>query len=144
MARPTETAAAEDTFQFMRDDMAQVFGWPITCYTDQGTHFTSTKLTDRTKKFGVTHIFAAAAAPWSVGLAERMVQMMMAGLRALAVRNQDVIFDWDLQVGMISQALRSTNPKPILGHSTCLHQCFLKIYSSLINCSIGPMCSSST
>ncbi|KAJ5111703.1 hypothetical protein NUU61_001333 [Penicillium alfredii] len=69
--------------------------------------FTDKELTRKTGTVGVRHIYASAQAPWSVGLAERIVRQMVVSLRKLASQNPDVIFHWDLYVGLVVHAINT-------------------------------------
>lgn len=105
--RPSPQATADFSFGFLRDDVARIFGWPTCLYTDNGSHFTGAECRDRVEAMGTKHIRAPTTAPWSVGLAERTVQLVIAGIRAFTAKSSGDIFEWDKFVGMVIQGINS-------------------------------------
>jgi len=58
-----------------------VVGWPMTVYTDNGTHFTGQNIQKMWQDHGVLHFPSAISHPQSVGLSERYVQMLVGRIR---------------------------------------------------------------
>ena len=54
-----------------------VVGWPLTVYTDNGSHFTGMVISRMWEDHGVMHFPSAISHPQSVRLSERYVQMLM-------------------------------------------------------------------
>lgn len=67
---------------FLKQDVARWFGWPLAVYVDNGSHFVKGVLPVTLKQQGVKLFSAPITNPRSVGLSERYVQMILAGLRA--------------------------------------------------------------
>jgi len=58
-----------------------VVGWPMTVYTDNGTHFTGQHIQKMWQDHGVLHFSSAISHPQSVGLSKRYVQMLVGCIR---------------------------------------------------------------
>lgn len=107
VARALLEATACRSWLFVRDDVSQHFGWPRAMYTDNGSHFTGQDFVGPLTAHGTKRIPAAVKAPWSVGFAERLVRLILAALRRMAVTNQAWIRNWDLLVGAATQMINT-------------------------------------
>lgn len=103
----TPEATAGFSFNFLQNNVARVFGWPGSLYTDNGSHFTGAECHDRVEAMGTRHILAPVTAPWSVGLLERIVQLVIAGLRAFVAGDPGNVFEWDKFLSMVIQSINS-------------------------------------
>ena len=63
------------------DHIFPIVGWPLTVYSDNGSHFTGSLISDMWKDHGVMHFASAISHPQLVGLSERYVQMFMGRIR---------------------------------------------------------------
>jgi len=63
------------------DHIFPIVGWPLTVYSDNGSHFTGGLISDMWRDHGVMHFASAISHPQSVGLSERYVQMLMGRIR---------------------------------------------------------------
>jgi len=67
---------------FLEKDITQWFGWPLSAYLDNGSHFVKGVLPKIFRKQGVKLFKAPITNPSFVGLSERYVQLILAGLWA--------------------------------------------------------------
>ena len=82
-AHATQRNTGEAVVRFLEDRIVRVFGWPLAFYCDNGSHFVKGLLPEKLKQAGVKLFTAPVSNPQSVGLAERYVQLVLAGLRAV-------------------------------------------------------------
>ena len=95
-AQAVERATGAVVVDFLRR-VSNVFGWPLAFYVDNGSHFVKGELPKLLKEVG-THLFTAPVSnPRSIGLTERYVQLVLAGLR---VRVAAVASNPTSEVGM--------------------------------------------
>ncbi|KAJ5679602.1 hypothetical protein N7462_007846 [Penicillium macrosclerotiorum] len=116
IAMPTMEAKAITTWHFMCDHVASFLGWPAIIYSDNGDHFTGFQFAGQLGQFGVKHIPAPVRAPWSVGMAERLVKMMLNIMRAESAGDVQIIRKWDEFVGQAAQAI-NTRKSGVYGYS---------------------------
>lgn len=69
------------TMKALLDHVFPVVGWPLSVYSDNGSHFTGQLISTMWKDHGVMHFTSAISHPQSVGLSERYVQMLMERIR---------------------------------------------------------------
>ena len=74
-------ADQKSTMSALLEKVIPVVGWPMTVYTDNGTHFTGQNIQKMWQDHGVLHFPSAIAHPQSVGLSERYVQMLVGRIR---------------------------------------------------------------
>ena len=74
------------TIMALLDYIFPIMGWPLTVYSDNGSHFTRGLISDMWRDYGVMHFASAISHPQSVGLSERYVQMLRERIR-LACRS---------------------------------------------------------
>ena len=82
-AHATHRNTGEAVVPFLEDRIVRVFGWPLAFYCDNGSHFVKGPLPDKLKQSGVKLFTAPVSNPQSIGLAERYVHLILAGLRAV-------------------------------------------------------------
>jgi len=76
-----QRADQASTMKALLDHIFPVVGWPLTVYTDNGSHFTGALISKMWVDHGVMHFPSAILHPQSVGLSERYVQMLMGRIR---------------------------------------------------------------
>lgn len=79
-ARVTTTNHGHIVESFLEKDIVRMFGWPLAVYLDNGSHFVKGVLPGILQRNGVKLFSAPITHPRSVGLSERYVQMILAGL----------------------------------------------------------------
>lgn len=80
-AHATQHNTGEVVVRLLEERIARVFGWPLAFYVDNGSHFVKGRLPEKLNQVGTKLITAPISHPRSVGLAERYVQLILAGLR---------------------------------------------------------------
>lgn len=95
------------TIPALLDHVLPVVGWPLTVYSDNGSHLTSTLISKMWSDHGVIHFTSAISHPQSVGLSERYVQMLMGRIR-LSCISLGTSRDWGKE---IRNALLSINTR---------------------------------
>ena len=80
-AHATQRNTGEAVVTFLEQCIAKVFGWPLAFYVDNGSHFVKGRLPAKLQEVGTKLFTAPITNPRSVGLAERYVQLILAGLR---------------------------------------------------------------
>jgi len=74
-------ADQQSTMQALLNHVIPIVGWPMSVYTDNGSHFTGAAISKMWSDFGVMHFPLAISHPQSVGLSERYVQIVMGRIR---------------------------------------------------------------
>ena len=77
----TKKADQVSTMRALLDHVFPVVGWPLTVYSDNGSHFTGASISKMWSDHGVIHFTTAISHPQSIGLSERYVQMLMGRIR---------------------------------------------------------------
>ncbi|RDI83557.1 hypothetical protein Vi05172_g6513 [Venturia inaequalis] len=113
-AKAVPKADSQATSDFL-NEIAATFGWPMVAYSDNGSHFRKF-CTQTLKKNGTKQIFAPVSHPQSVGLSERYVQAVLAGLRKVLQGDPQRIFKWDEYLPIVIHNLR-LRPVRSLGYS---------------------------
>ena len=106
-ARAVPAATSAHALDFVKREIVHVFGWPRAIYSDNGSHFTGGPFPEALRERGVKHFFAPSRHPASVGLAERYVQIVLAGLRRVLQTDVNAIYRWDNYVEEVIQAANS-------------------------------------
>lgn len=94
--------------QFLKN-IVRTFGWPISVYLDNGSHFVKGVLPPLLAKHGVKLFSAPITHPRSVGLSERYVQMVLAGLRSkvIADARPDATVQWHQHLPEVVHAINT-------------------------------------
>ena len=100
------------TMKALLDHIVPVVGWPLTVYTDNGSHFTGSAITQMWREHGVIHFPSAISHPQSVGLSERYVQMLVGRIRLNCI-SLGSSRDWGLE---IRKAVLSINTRCVKIH----------------------------
>lgn len=89
--------------------MARYFGWPLSVYVDNGSHFVKGLLPGFLAKRGIKLFAAPITNPRSVGLSERYVQLVLAGLRAKVLSDDrvDAKVKWHEHLPSVVQAINT-------------------------------------
>ena len=83
------------------ESVVNLLGWPLSVYTDNGTHFTGKDFHGLLEEKGIRHFPAPKSHPESVGLAERYVQLLMSVLKREVQQGDKV--NWDKRIpGVLS------------------------------------------
>lgn len=85
-AQATERSTGAAVVGFLRQ-ISNIFGWPLALYVDNGSHFVKGELPKLLQETGTLLFTAPISNPRSVGLSERYVQMVLAGLRVRVAAN---------------------------------------------------------
>lgn len=113
-AKAVPVANSQATSDFL-NEIAATFGWPIVAYSDNGSHFHKF-CTTTLEGNGVKQIFAPISHPQSVGLSERYVQAVLAGLRKVLQGDPQRMWKWDEFLPIVVHSLR-LRPVRSLGYS---------------------------
>ena len=104
-AHATIRSTGEAVVEFL-ENIAKIFGWPIAFYVDNGSHFVKGKLPIKLREVGTRLITAPVTNPRSVGLAERYVQLILAGLRAIIAAG-NAMDRWDEYLDTVVNAINT-------------------------------------
>ena len=105
-AHATIRNTGEAVVDFLENNITKIFGWPIAFYVENGSHFVKGKLPTKLKAVGTRLISAPVTNPRSVGLAERYVQLILAGLRAIIAAGSDMD-RWDEYLDAVVNAINT-------------------------------------
>ena len=105
-------ADQKSTMKALLEHIIPIMGWPLTVYTDNGSHFTGSQITKMWSDHGVIHFPSALSHPQSVGLSERYVQMLMGRIRLRCISLGSSV-NWGLE---IRNAVLSINTRCIRVH----------------------------
>lgn len=114
-ARAFAEATQLTTLSMFFESIVPIFGWPMSVYCDNGSHFMGNKVQDTFQAFGVTLIAAPISHPSSVGLSERYVQMLVGALRRHCIAKGSMD-DWGMQIGAAVMALNTRRVR-VHGHT---------------------------
>ena len=70
---------------FFENFISPNFGFPHSLYTDNGMHFTGVPAKDYFEEKGISHYDVLVSHPSSIGLVERMVQLVVSWTRAYVI-----------------------------------------------------------
>ncbi|TAQ83554.1 hypothetical protein B7494_g8120 [Chlorociboria aeruginascens] len=105
---PSANADSDAVTDFWVNYLAPIFGWPTAIYTDNGSYFVSHKVTTLFESHGTDVCTAPISHPQSVGLAERMVQMVGSQLRKWAIeKGPNAIQFWGHAIGEIALCINT-------------------------------------
>ena len=110
------------------NQICKFFGWPLALYVDNGAHFVKGELPKRCAAQGTKMFKAPITNPRSVGLAERYVQLILTGLRAVIEAHRignlgsDAMQRWDEYLDTVVQAI---NTRVLKVHGYTPSQLFL-------------------
>ena len=123
-AHATERNTGEAVVTFLENCIVKTFGWPLAFYVDNGSHFVKGKLPGRLKDVGTLLFTAPITNPRSVGLSERYVQLVLAGLRARIAADvfPKAMERWDEHLDHVVQAI---NTRVLRVHGYTPSQLFL-------------------
>ncbi|KAL3247644.1 hypothetical protein ABHI18_012339, partial [Aspergillus niger] len=110
VAEAVPRATAEQSYNFMQQRVVAYFGWPLAIYTDNGSHFTGKEFRSRIQRQQVKHMLAPTTAPWSVGLVERMVGLIVKRLRMMTFESS--IDTWDEYLATAIYAINTRAIQP--------------------------------
>ena len=94
-AKAVPTAMSVNVLEFIKKCIVHPFRYPQAIYTDNGSHFTGGVFPQTMETMSVKIFRALIRHPQSVGLAERYVQIVLAGLRAVLQDSPEFILMWD-------------------------------------------------
>lgn len=80
-ATAVTAADKEAVMAYWLEHLAPIFGWPIILYTDNGSHFDNHEVRTLFETHGSIFICAPISHPQSVGMIERMVQLVASQIR---------------------------------------------------------------
>jgi transposase InsO family protein len=109
-ARAVPTATSANSLEFFKREVVHVFGWPRAIYSDNGSHFTGGIFPETLREMKVKQFFAPVRHPASVGLAERYVQVVLAGLRRALQVAPAAILQWDT---FLTEVVHAANSRAI-------------------------------
>ena len=118
-AKPTKGATAQETVQFIYEDIICRHGCPGKILTDRGTHFNNQLLQKLSNKFEIKHLMSTPYHPQTNGLVERFNRTL---IEALAKTAKDHVEDWDKYIAPILFAYRTST------HSTTKISPFYLVY----------------
>ncbi|KAI9775776.1 MAG: hypothetical protein M1839_000904 [Geoglossum umbratile] len=87
-SKACKLADGKTVIDFFENHIALNFGYPYSLYTDNGSHFVGALAADFFEDKGIFHYDAPISHPSSVGLVERMVQLVLNRTRAYCIENQ--------------------------------------------------------
>ncbi|GAO52423.1 hypothetical protein G7K_6501-t1 [Saitoella complicata NRRL Y-17804] len=89
IAKAVPSASSEVVVDFMETQVKPMFGLPRALYTDNGAHFTGGTTPDYCRNNGIVHFTAPVSDAASVGLVERVNQLIERGLVRKCVTRDD-------------------------------------------------------
>ena len=92
-----QKADQKSTMKALLEHIIPMMGWPLTVYTDNGSHFTGCQITKMWGDHGVIHFPSALSHPQSVGLSERYVQMLIGRIRLRCISLGSSV-NWGLEI----------------------------------------------
>jgi transposase InsO family protein len=93
------------------------FGIPQGWTSDRGAHFNNDILSSLAERYGITHHFTAAYAPWSNGMVERVNREVRELLSAVMLDKLARDDDWVSYLPLVNHAINATPSQAINGHS---------------------------
>lgn len=141
-AQAVQRNTGEVVVDFLYSNVTCHFGWPLAFYVDNGSHFVKGKLPDKLKQQGVKLFTAPITNPRSVGLSERYVKLILAGLRSMVQANvrPDAMTRWDEHLPAVVQAINTRvlkiqgySPSQLLfGFNARLHSLDLEVIDDML------------
>ncbi|GBB94648.1 hypothetical protein RclHR1_23990002 [Rhizophagus clarus] len=103
-ARPVSCATAEETSQFIYEDIICRHGCPAKLLSDRGTHFNNQMVEKLLEKFGIKHVFSTPYHPQTNGLVERFNRTLCESLSKLVIQTNE----WDRYIAPVLFAYRTS------------------------------------
>lgn len=125
-AHATKKSTGTAVVEFLKK-ISNTFGWPLAFYVDNGSHFVKGEVPMVLKSAGTKMFTAPITNPRSVGLAERYVQLILAGLRIKIEAESSLILGstmdkWD---EYLDEVVHSINSRVLKVHGYTPSQLFL-------------------
>lgn len=92
-----QKADQKSTMMAVLERITPVMGWPLTVYTDNGSHFTGSQISKMWRDHGVIHFPSAISHPQSVGLSQRYGQMSVGWIRLSCITLGSSV-NWGLKI----------------------------------------------
>ena len=147
-AHATKKNTGEAVVEFL-ERISKIFGWPLAFYVDNGSHFVKGKVRELVTRLSIKLFTAPVTNPRSVGLSERYVQLVLAGLRVMveADKRTDAMQWWDEHLDGVVQAVNTRvlrvhgySPSQLfLGFNVRLHELDLTIVERMRQALIQEM-----
>lgn len=119
-AHATQRNNGETVVRFLKERIVCTYGWPLAFYVDNGSHFVRGVLPGVLKEVG-TKLFTAPVSNLSwVGLSERYVQLVLAGLRS-SIQGKEME-QWD---EFLDQVVHAINTRVLKVHGFSPSQLFI-------------------
>lgn len=99
--KPLPDATGESCVRFFKHAITDPFGFPIGAYSDNGPQFTDGPFPKFLDDNGVKRMNSPFYSPRSVGLAEKIVNLIKKGIRTAIRKNLSLREDWDLLVDTV-------------------------------------------
>jgi hypothetical protein len=112
-ARAVRRATGANVVKFLKEDIVQIFGWPLAFYHDNGSHFAKGVLPEVLSERGIKQMLAPVSHPASVGLSEAFVKIVLSGLRGHVQGSTENLFIFDK---FLPQVCNSANTRWIKTH----------------------------
>ncbi|GES76605.1 putative integrase core domain protein [Rhizophagus clarus] len=103
-ARPVSRATAEETSQFIYENIICRHGCPAKLLSDRGTHFNNQMVEKLLEKFGIKHVFSTSYHPQTNGLVERFNRTLCESLSKLVIQTNE----WDRYIAPVLFAYRTS------------------------------------
>jgi hypothetical protein len=103
-AKAVPVATAEETFQFIYEDIICRHGCPAKLLSDRGTHFNNQMVEKLLEKFGIKHVFSTPYHPQTNGLVERFNRTLCESLSKLVKQTNE----WDQYIAPVLFAYRTS------------------------------------
>jgi hypothetical protein len=104
-AKPVKEATAEETVNFVYEDIICRHGCPGRILTDRGTHFNNRLLNGLLHKFKIEHLLSTPYHPQTNGLVERFNRTLIEALSRTAT---DRLEEWDRYIAPVLFAYRTS------------------------------------
>ncbi|GBC06079.1 hypothetical protein RclHR1_06610002 [Rhizophagus clarus] len=103
-ARPVLCATAEETSQFIYEDIICRHNCPAKLLSDRGTHFNNQMVEKLLEKFGIKHVFSTPYHPQINGLVERFNRTLCESLSKLVIQTNE----WDKYIASVLFAYQTS------------------------------------
>ncbi|CAB4418776.1 unnamed protein product [Rhizophagus irregularis] len=103
-AKAVPVATAEETSQFIYEDIICRHGCPAKLLSDRGTHFNNQMVEKLLEKFGIKHVFSTPYHPQTNGLVERFNRTLCESLSKLVKQTNE----WDQYIAPVLFAYRTS------------------------------------
>jgi transposase InsO family protein len=105
---PYRAADGKSVISFFNNFITPHFGVPFSLYTDNGSHFMRELVATYFKAKGIQHFIAPVSHSSSVGMVERVVQLVLSRLRAYCIDHGQAGIDvWKSAANHIMQAINT-------------------------------------